>query len=83
MAKTPASNRNSAAAAHNANLNPYPTPSPSANGTRSSLATEPLNLEKGNTSTPTDYGKWPTPPYEESEWAASASASIWAASHRF
>ncbi|TLD12915.1 uncharacterized protein PgNI_03700 [Pyricularia grisea] len=90
MAKTPASNRNSAAAAHNASLNPYPTPSPSANGNSvlfgdgsENMTPKPLSLDKGNTSTPADYGKWPTPPYEESEWAASASASIWAASHRF
>ena len=69
--------------------NPYPTPSPSAkrNGVlfNSSLAIEPatpLNI-------PTVVGKeelhpkWPTPPYEENEWAAAAAASIFAASSAF
>ncbi|KAL5615135.1 uncharacterized protein BROUX77_000972 [Berkeleyomyces rouxiae] len=65
--------------------NPYPTPSPSASGNialfadQSTLAPKPLEIKK-----PLDTQlKWPTPPYEESEWAASASASIWAASNRF
>ncbi|PHH55797.1 Meiosis induction protein kinase IME2/SME1 [Ceratocystis fimbriata CBS 114723] len=65
--------------------NPYPTPSPSASGNialfadQTSLAPKPLDIKK-----PLDTQlKWPTPPYEESEWAASASASIWAASNRF
>ncbi|KAL8366031.1 hypothetical protein RB595_004695 [Gaeumannomyces hyphopodioides] len=66
--------------------NPYPTPSPSANGNsvlfgdgQEAVAPKPLNLNKK----PAAEHKWPTPPYEESEWAASASASIWAASNRF
>jgi meiosis induction protein kinase IME2/SME1 len=66
--------------------NPYPTPSPSANGNsvlfgdgNELLTPRPLNLKKPQGS---EY-KWPTPPYEESEWAASASASIWAAGNRF
>jgi meiosis induction protein kinase IME2/SME1 len=65
--------------------NPYPTPSPSANGNQilfndgQSLTPKPLDLHK---KAPNQY-KWPTPPYEESEWAASASASIWAASNKF
>lgn len=65
--------------------NPYPTPSPSANGNaclfgdgHEAIAPKPLDLSKK-----TAAYKWPTPPYEESEWAASASASIWAASNRF
>ncbi|KAK1727199.1 kinase-like domain-containing protein [Colletotrichum acutatum] len=69
--------------------NPYPTPSPSANGNNSVLfgdnheavAPKPLDLKKSH-GAESQY-KWPTPPYEESEWAASASASIWAASNRF
>ncbi|OHE97635.1 hypothetical protein CORC01_07050 [Colletotrichum orchidophilum] len=69
--------------------NPYPTPSPSANGNNSVLfgdnheavAPKPLDLKKSH-GVESQY-KWPTPPYEESEWAASASASIWAASNRF
>jgi meiosis induction protein kinase IME2/SME1 len=65
--------------------NPYPTPSPSASGNQilfndgQSLTPKPLDLHK---KAPNQY-KWPTPPYEESEWAASASASIWAASNKF
>jgi meiosis induction protein kinase IME2/SME1 len=65
--------------------NPYPTPSPSASGTvlfadgHEAVTPSPLDLGKKSES---QY-KWPTPPYEESEWAASASASIWAASNRF
>lgn len=62
---------------------PYPTPSPSAsdnpclfNG-QEVLTPKPLDLSKK-----TSTNKWPTPPYEESEWAASASASIWAAGNR-
>lgn len=63
--------------------NPYPTPSHSANGLmfdgQEAVAPKPLDLNKKVAAQ-----KWPTPPYEpESEWAASASASIWAASHRF
>ncbi|KAF4962924.1 hypothetical protein FSARC_9015 [Fusarium sarcochroum] len=67
-------------------MNPYPTPSPSANGNQvlfadghEAVTPTPLNLNKKADS---QY-KWPTPPYEESEWAASASASIWAAGSRF
>ena len=68
-------------------LNPYPTPSPSAKGngvlfdpTSRTDPTEPLNIvktrPKENTQT---TPRWPTPPYEENEWAASAAASIFAA----
>lgn len=66
--------------------NPYLTPSPSANGNQvvyadgsEALRPKPLDLTKK----PPGHSKWPTPPYEESEWAASASASIWAAGSRF
>jgi len=65
--------------------NPYPTPSPSASGHgvlfgdgKEAVTPKPLDLNKK-----TSEYKWPTPPYEESEWAAAASASIWAASNRF
>jgi meiosis induction protein kinase IME2/SME1 len=64
--------------------NPYPTPSPSASGQvlfdngQLAMTPKPLDLNKKIDS---QY-KWPTPPYEESEWAAAASASIWAASNR-
>ncbi|KAK8133924.1 Sporulation protein kinase p.t1.c1 [Apiospora sp. TS-2023a] len=65
--------------------NPYPTPSPSANGNQvlfgdgqEALAPKPLDLKKSR-----DPHKWPTPPYDENDWAASAAASIWAAGNRF
>ncbi|KAM7217740.1 putative serine threonine-protein kinase [Rhypophila decipiens] len=65
---------------------PYPTPSPSANGhavlfgdgVQEVITPKPLNLNQKTT----EY-KWPTPPYDENDWAASASASIWAAGNRF
>ncbi|KAM0286082.1 hypothetical protein ACHAQH_001090 [Verticillium albo-atrum] len=64
--------------------NPYPTPSPSGSGNAAAfgegaVTPKPLDLKKNRNA---EY-KWPTPPYEESEWAASASASIWAAGNRF
>ena len=67
-------------------LNPYPTPSPSAkrNGVlfdsnAMTESVEPLKIinnrpKEENHPTP----RWPTPPYEENEWAASAAASIFA-----
>ncbi|KAM4066841.1 kinase [Hirsutella rhossiliensis] len=65
---------------------PYPSPSPSTSGTQvlygdgqEALTPKPLDLGKKSDR---QY-KWPTPPYEGSEWGASASASIWAASNRF
>lgn len=65
--------------------NPYPTPSPSASGNamlfgdgKEAVTPKPLNFNKQAT----EY-KWPTPPYDEGDWAASASASIWAAGNRF
>lgn len=67
--------------------NPYPTPSHSASGnamlfgeSQEAVTPKPLNLSKRNSGD--GANKWPTPPYEES-WAASASASIWAAGNRF
>lgn len=65
--------------------NPYPTPSPSASGNvmlfgdgKEAVTPKPLNFNKKTA----EY-KWPTPPYDENDWAASASASIWAAGNRF
>ena len=65
--------------------NPYPTPSPSASGNQvlfgdghEAIAPKPLDLKKSR-----DPHKWPTPPYDENDWAASAAASIWAAGNRF
>ncbi|KAI9682684.1 MAG: hypothetical protein M1829_006671 [Trizodia sp. TS-e1964] len=70
--------------------NPYPTPSPSAK--RNSVyfgvqnqdqvsPTRPLEINNNKTAS-TDHvshPKWPTPPYEENEWASAAAASIYAA----
>ncbi|RYP46136.1 hypothetical protein DL768_007611 [Monosporascus sp. mg162] len=68
--------------------NPYPTPSHSASGNtmlfadgREAVTPQPLNLSKRCSDDA--QNKWPTPPYEDSSWAASASASIWAAGNRF
>ncbi|KAL8829811.1 MAG: hypothetical protein Q9170_006013 [Blastenia crenularia] len=66
-------------------INPYPTPSPSAkqNGARYSenLLAEPATPLNINRTRPKEdlAPKWPTPPYEENEWAAAAAASIFAA----
>ena len=66
-------------------LNPYPTPSPSAkrNGIlfdQSIMAesVSPSHMVKHQPKHDTNP-RWPTPPYEENEWAASAAASIFAA----
>ncbi|KAL9583370.1 MAG: hypothetical protein Q9212_002743 [Teloschistes hypoglaucus] len=64
---------------------PYPTPSPSAKGngiafSQNLLANpaQPININR--TRAKEDISpKWPTPPYEENEWAAAAAASIFAA----
>lgn len=76
-------------------LNPYPTPSPSASGNavlfggsnHSNVTSIPLNIGQSKRSTDPNAAssnyKWPTPPYEENEWAASAAASIWAVGNRF
>ena len=68
-------------------LNPYPTPSPSAkrNGVlfdpnSTTEPVEPLKVVKTRPKEDTyPTPRWPTPPYEENEWAASAAASIFAA----
>ena len=68
-----------------ASLNPYPTPSPSAkrNGMLfdQSIMDAPvtsIKLNEARSKEPVSH-RWPTPPYEENEWAASAAASIFAA----
>lgn len=67
-------------------INPYPTPSPSSkrngvlfnkNNQLDEPAT-PVNITKQRPKDNSSTG-WPTPPYEENEWANSASASIFAA----
>ncbi|KAK5167871.1 hypothetical protein LTR04_007124 [Oleoguttula sp. CCFEE 6159] len=63
---------------------PYLTPSPSAN--RNSVAfgqldftpSKPVDIVKTRTQLDSS-SLWPTPPYEENEWAAAAAASIFAA----
>ena len=65
--------------------NPYPTPSPSAkrngmlfNQTLMDEPATPINIIRNRPKENTSM-MWPTPPYEENEWAASAAASIFAA----
>lgn len=63
----------------------YLTPSPSAkkNGVQfdpSSLhGTQPLNISKQRPEQEHAPSHWPTPPYEENDWAASAAGSIFTA----
>ena len=63
----------------------YLTPSPSAkqNGVQFDAgylnATQPLNIVKKRSDHEHVPPHWPTPPYEENEWASSAAASIFAA----
>ncbi len=63
----------------------YPTPSPSAkkNGVQFNGGypgiTHPLNIVKKRPEHEQVPPHWPTPPYEENEWASSAAASIFAA----
>ena len=64
--------------------NPYPTPSSSAkrNGMLfdQAMMDEPVTLNLSKTRPKQDVKpRWPTPPYEENEWGASAAASIFAA----
>ena len=74
---------------NSATLNPYPTPSPSAkrNGMLfdQSIMDQPVSAIKLNEprNKPAINHRWPTPPYEENEWAASAAASIFAASSAY
>jgi meiosis induction protein kinase IME2/SME1 len=39
----------------------------------------PIDIKKGPYQQDGSTSKWPTPPYEENEWAAAAAASIYAA----
>ncbi|KAL8970299.1 MAG: hypothetical protein Q9197_003880 [Variospora fuerteventurae] len=65
--------------------NPYPTPSPSAKRTDTQYSENvmaepatPFNMIRPRPKE--DLApRWPTPPYEENEWAAAAAASIFAA----
>ncbi|KAL8761171.1 MAG: hypothetical protein Q9184_002683 [Pyrenodesmia sp. 2 TL-2023] len=70
---------------HQTTLNPYPTPSPSAKRSGAhyseNLLAEPSTPLNNNRARPKEdiVPRWPTPPYEENEWAATAAASIFAA----
>ena len=66
--------------------NPYPTPSPSAkrNGVLYSNAlldepATPIAINRPRKQESNHNPAWPTPPYEENEWAASAATQIFAA----
>ncbi|KAL8969640.1 MAG: hypothetical protein Q9183_001907 [Haloplaca sp. 2 TL-2023] len=65
-------------------VNPYPTPSPSAKGSPlhsqhfQATPAQPLNINRTRPKEEVSP-RWPTPPYEENEWAAAAAASIFAA----
>ncbi|KAI9820610.1 MAG: hypothetical protein M1827_004979 [Pycnora praestabilis] len=73
------------AASNGSYMNPYPTPSPSARqnnvlfGQGDHETTKPLNITKRRSDKEDSNPTWPTPPYEENEWAAAAAASIYAA----
>lgn len=62
------------------------TPSPSANRNNVSFGqgapqtqTKPMDIKIPQNGQPQYTSQWPTPPYEESDWAAAATASIFAA----
>ena len=66
----------------------YLTPSPSAkrNGVQfnpSTTSVQPLNITKKRHEQEHVPPHWPTPPYEENDWAASASNSILTTSHMY
>lgn len=63
----------------------YLTPSPSANrngvnfGNSNTITpTKPLEISKTRTTKDEGPSKWPTPPYDENDWASSVSASLMA-----
>lgn len=68
----------------------YLTPSPSAN--RSSIGfgqsdyitpSKPLDISKTRPSKEDTVSKWPTPPYDENDWASSVAASLMTAQSRY
>lgn len=68
------------------NMNAYPTPSASANrnsvqfnGAEMSGAVKPINISAPHKPQNASNFPWPTPPYEENDWASQAAASISAA----
>ncbi|KAK2758274.1 hypothetical protein FQN54_004119 [Arachnomyces sp. PD_36] len=69
--------------------NPYPTPSPSAKRNNVSFNHDPITPSKpqkvnGPRPEKQDSSRqWPTPPYDENEWANSAAQSIFAAGSNY
>jgi meiosis induction protein kinase IME2/SME1 len=63
----------------------YLTPSPSANRNGVSFGqndymtpTKPLEISKTRTTKDEGPSKWPTPPYDDNDWASSVAASLMA-----
>ncbi|KAL1956929.1 hypothetical protein VTO42DRAFT_6676 [Malbranchea cinnamomea] len=67
--------------------NPYPTPSPSSKQNGVSFPPRLESPSKPVTKLPNDKEsaarQWPTPPYDDGQWASSATASIFAAGSAF
>jgi meiosis induction protein kinase IME2/SME1 len=69
---------------HLATPDSYPTPSASAKrdgilfGQETATPSQPLNITKNRSENDYISSLWPTPPYEENEWATAATASIFA-----
>lgn len=70
--------------AHSEMAMSYPSPSASAqqNNVNFGNSTKPMEIAVGQEKSITTYS-FPTPPYEENEWAASAAASIFAAGNNW
>lgn len=66
--------------------NPYPTPSPSAKcdgvffGPGTMTPSKPSRMNNPNVDKHNSTRQWPTPPYDENQWAESAAESIFASS---
>ncbi|GAB7361001.1 hypothetical protein MBLNU230_g1044t1 [Neophaeotheca triangularis] len=61
----------------------YLTPSPSKDhnlnfGSHDYTPSKPMDIPVARSHKPNDNPQWPTPPYDENDWAASAAASIFA-----
>ncbi|KAK2771767.1 hypothetical protein FQN53_004901 [Emmonsiellopsis sp. PD_33] len=69
--------------------NPYPTPSPSAKCDGVSFTpdtmtpSKPLRMNKPHADKHDSSRQWPTPPYDENQWAESTADSIFASSTTF
>lgn len=73
---------------HYVSQDPYPTPSPSAKrngvlfGEEAATPAQPLNITKQRTENQHGASHWPTPPYEENEWANSVFAASTSTAYR-